>query len=169
MKIGKRRQDDNPKDEPTAAADAGVPSGAATETWTEPVADRAAEYAPAADEPPVDSDAVELPPPPVAPQPIATTPPEPPAPPAPPVPLTMPDPPDRSYGAAASSRVAMPPPVAHDPAIAMGGATPADGHAPADPLMDEIRVLAAERPEIVVGAAFAGGILAAMILRRLGN
>ena len=29
--------------------------------------------------------------------------------------------------------------------------------------------LAGERPELVVGAAFAGGLLAAMILRRLGN
>ena len=29
--------------------------------------------------------------------------------------------------------------------------------------------LANERPELVVGAAFAGGLLAAMILRRLGN
>jgi hypothetical protein len=35
--------------------------------------------------------------------------------------------------------------------------------------MDEIKVLSGERPEIVVGAAFAGGVLAAMILRRLGN
>jgi hypothetical protein len=29
--------------------------------------------------------------------------------------------------------------------------------------------LAAERPEVVVGAAFAGGLLFAAILRRLGN
>jgi hypothetical protein len=29
--------------------------------------------------------------------------------------------------------------------------------------------LAAERPEAVVGAAFVGGILLAVILRRLGN
>jgi len=46
-----------------------------------------------------------------------------------------------------------------------------DGHAaapPADPL-EPIRALVAERPEVAVGAAFAGGILAAMILRRLGN
>jgi hypothetical protein len=32
-----------------------------------------------------------------------------------------------------------------------------------------VQVLAAERPEVVVGAAFVGGILAAMILRRLGS
>lgn len=46
-----------------------------------------------------------------------------------------------------------------------------DGHAaapPADPL-EPVRALVAERPEVAVGAAFAGGILAAMILRRLGN
>jgi hypothetical protein len=46
-----------------------------------------------------------------------------------------------------------------------------DGHAAepsADPL-EPIRAMAAERPELAVGAAFAGGILAAMILRRLGN
>jgi hypothetical protein len=47
----------------------------------------------------------------------------------------------------------------------------ASGHAAApgpswqEPMME----LANERPEIVVGAAFAGGLLAAMILRRLGN
>jgi hypothetical protein len=59
-------------------------------------------------------------------------------------------------------------------ASSVGGAAPGagspafDGHAP-DPLPHPIEVLAAERPELVVGAAFAGGILAAMILRRLGN
>jgi len=36
-------------------------------------------------------------------------------------------------------------------------------------VMDNVKALAAERPELAVGAAFAGGILAAMILRRLGN
>ncbi len=51
------------------------------------------------------------------------------------------------------------------------GAAFASGHAAApgaswqEPLME----LADERPELVVAAAFAGGILAAMILRRLGN
>ncbi|MDX6676830.1 MAG: hypothetical protein QOE31_882 [Solirubrobacteraceae bacterium] len=163
MKLGKRRKDDDPAGEPSAAAAADVPSGGATETWTAPIADRAAEYAPAASEPPVDSDAVELPP---APAPVSE--PVAPVPPVPPAPLTISEP-ARPASAAASARIAHPPPVITDPAIAMGGATPADGHAPADPLMDEIRVLAAERPEIVVGAAFAGGILAAMILRRLGN
>jgi hypothetical protein len=47
----------------------------------------------------------------------------------------------------------------------------ASGHAPTpgpswqEPVME----LANERPELVVAAAFAGGVLAAMILRRLGN
>jgi hypothetical protein len=57
------------------------------------------------------------------------------------------------------------------PAVPGAAAPSFDGHAaepPADPL-EPVKVLAAERPELVVGAAFAGGILAAMILRRLGN
>jgi hypothetical protein len=47
----------------------------------------------------------------------------------------------------------------------------ASGHAPTpgpswqEPVME----LANERPELVVAAAFAGGVLAALILRRLGN
>ncbi|HEV7807675.1 MAG TPA: hypothetical protein VGO80_17780 [Solirubrobacteraceae bacterium] len=158
MKLGKRRTDEDPAREPPVAAEADAPQGAVTATWTGPVEDPAPDDAAAASEPPVDSDAVELPP---APAPM----PEPAAPVAP-VPLTIIEP---EASTRAPSGVAMPPPVAHDPAIAMSGATPADGHAPADPLMDEIRILATERPEIVVGAAFAGGILAAMILRRLGN
>jgi hypothetical protein len=43
-----------------------------------------------------------------------------------------------------------------------------DGHAP-EPPVHPIGELAGERPELLVGAAFAGGILAAMILRRLGS
>jgi hypothetical protein len=43
------------------------------------------------------------------------------------------------------------------------------GPSPAPAWPEGIQELAAERPEVVVGAAFAGGILAAMILRRLGN
>lgn len=34
---------------------------------------------------------------------------------------------------------------------------------------DPLAALAAERPEVLVGAAFAGGVLAALILRRLGR
>jgi hypothetical protein len=166
MKLGKRRRDDDPVDEPAGVADADEPPAAATATWTAPVdePDPDPDDTPAASEPPVDSDAVELPPAPAA----VPEPPEPVAPVAP-VPLTIVQPAERASTPRAPSGLAMPPPVAHDPAIAMSGATPADGHAPPDPLMDEIRILATERPEIVVGAAFAGGILAAMILRRLGN
>jgi hypothetical protein len=43
----------------------------------------------------------------------------------------------------------------------------AHGTAPSWP--EPVLQLAAERPEIVVGAAFAGGILLAAILRRLGH
>jgi hypothetical protein len=42
---------------------------------------------------------------------------------------------------------------------------PGPGPSWQEPVME----LANERPELVVGAAFAGGLLAAMILRRLGN
>jgi hypothetical protein len=59
-----------------------------------------------------------------------------------------------------------------DVSAAPGATAPSfDGHSaepPANPLQP-VKELAAERPELVVGAAFAGGILAAMILRRLGN
>jgi hypothetical protein len=34
---------------------------------------------------------------------------------------------------------------------------------------EPVMALAAERPEVVAGAAFAGGLLFALILRRLGN
>ena len=47
----------------------------------------------------------------------------------------------------------------------------ASGHAaaPGPSWQEPLMALADERPEFVVGAAFAGGVLAAMILRRLGN
>ena len=47
----------------------------------------------------------------------------------------------------------------------------ATGHAasPGPSWQEPLMELAEERPELVVGAAFAGGLLAAMILRRLGN
>ncbi|MEY2443295.1 MAG: hypothetical protein QOJ46_2721 [bacterium] len=104
---------------------------------------------PSPPEPAVDSDAVELP--------AASE---------PPVPLTIQH---------STPRPDAPPPAANpivDVSAAPGATAPSyDGHAaepPADPLQP-VKVLAAERPELVVGAAFAGGILAAMILRRLGN
>jgi hypothetical protein len=36
-------------------------------------------------------------------------------------------------------------------------------------LQERIAALTDERPEVAVGAAFAGGLLAAMILKRLGR
>ncbi len=100
-------------------------------------------------EPAVDSDAVELP--------VASD---------PPVPLTIRQTPAIPNAPAASENPIV------DVSAAPGATAPSfDGHAaepPADPLAP-VKVLAAERPELAVGAAFAGGILAAMILRRLGN
>lgn len=82
---------------------------------------------------------------------------------------------------------AMPDPVADQPISAVEAAGPAgaaavsalsdsgeafaSGHAaaPGPSWQEPLMALADERPELVVGAAFAGGILAAMILRRLGN
>ncbi len=112
------------------------------------------EDAPPEPEPAVDGEAVELPEP-VAPSPPAPAPeaPAPPAPaPAPPVPV----PPS--------------PPVKPLPPIGDARSIPGafDGHAP-EPAVHPIGELAGERPELLVGAAFAGGILAAMILRRLGS
>jgi hypothetical protein len=55
--------------------------------------------------------------------------------------------------------------------LAETGAAYASGHAPGtSPSWPEpVLALANEKPEVVVGAAFAGGFLLAMILRRLGN
>jgi hypothetical protein len=89
-------------------------------------------------------DPVPAPPAPAAPAPVAPAPVAAPAAPAPPPP---------------------PPPMTAT-AEAVGSAF--DGHAP-EPPMNPLGDIAAERPEILVGAAFAGGILAAMILRRLGS
>lgn len=60
---------------------------------------------------------------------------------------------------------------AHVAPLGAAGEAFASGHgpAPAPAWPDGVQQLVAERPEVVVGAAFVGGILAAMILRRLGN
>ncbi len=59
------------------------------------------------------------------------------------------------------------------PVTTLGGAGEAfaSGHAaaPGPSWQEPIMEIANERPELVVAAAFAGGLLAAMILRRLGN
>ena len=63
---------------------------------------------------------------------------------------------------------------APDPVTTLGdsGEAYASGHAEtsgASSWQEPVLKLANERPELVVAAAFAGGLLAAMILRRLGN
>jgi hypothetical protein len=108
--------------------------------------------APAGLEPAVDGEAVELYETPVAPAPVAI-------PPAPAVAI-----PAVPVAAAAPPHVQPLPPIGS--ASSIPGAF--DGHAP-EPSVNPIGELAGERPEVLVGAAFAGGILAAMILRRLGN
>lgn len=113
----------------------------------------ASEAEAAAPEPVVEGEAVELTGAPSSPEPSAR-----------PLPLTIHEPsPD-------------PPPPAASPIVDVSGAASTtapsyDGHAAgprADPLQP-VKALAAERPELAVGAAFAGGVIAAMILRRLGN
>lgn len=154
MKLGKRRKDDDPVAEPDPGADPVVPRGDVTETWTAPASAPSTLGEGVAIEPAVDSEAVEL---------VGDVAP------APPVAVSMPDPvtpppppqlPRTPPAAAMAPETRLPPAPADAPAFAASGA---------DPLKDELRVLATERPEIVVGAAFAGGIVAAMILRRLGN
>lgn len=155
MKFGKRRKE---TDAP-GSADAHAPAATsapppATVSWTAPATEPAApayepEEAAGAGRPPyaepvVEGEAVELP---------AAEPP------APefhqPVPL--------SYRGAQPAPAAMPCPAGAQPAPA-AMPFPA-GEQPVAAVME----LARERPEVVVAAAFAGGVLAALILRRLGN
>ena len=154
MKLGRRRGDAEPVAEPTdvtAPPPPGQPPARPPVAGGEPPA--------AETEAIVDADAVELP---AAEAPVAHTPP-----------------------AAAHMPPATPFPVAEEPVAVVssgpdpGGVTPlseagpvhASGHshgtAPSWP--EPVLALATERPEIVVGAAFVGGILLAAILRRLGN
>jgi hypothetical protein len=162
MKLGKRRKDDVPAAEPQAGSDPVVPRERVTETQSAPLsgATSAAGYGEGvAIEPAVDSEAVEL---------VGDAAPAP-GPPVPPVATSIPDPPPTprppvTPRAAPSGASYAAPPVGAAATAGSGFAATA-----ADPLRQELRVLSTERPEIVVGAAFAGGIVAAMILRRLGN
>lgn len=165
MKFGKRRQDADAAQADVSVADSATPPVA--ESWTAAGAAQPPAEAVAEDEPVVEGEAVELPPAePAAPQ----------------------YEPAAAHGSAAAPGP-MPFPVAEQPVGVVEsasrpglGAAPvtslgdsgeafASGHAAApgpnwqEPLME----LADERPELVVAAAFAGGILAAMILRRLGT
>jgi hypothetical protein len=90
-----------------------------------------------------------------------------PSPPPPPAPPSMPFPvaeePVLVYTSGPESPAVTP--------LAEAGEAYASGHAPGtSPSWPEpVLQLANERPEVLVGAAFAGGLLFAMILRRLGN
>ena len=122
------------------------------------VADQPAFASPAADEPVVEGTAVELPDEPAAQrEPVAPT-----------VERTQPAAPAEEPVAVAT------PGPAPDPVTKLGdtGEAYASGHAEtpgAASWQEPVMKLANERPELVVAAAFAGGLLAAMILRRLGN
>lgn len=181
MKFGKRRKESAA---PDASDDVPAAPPPVTDSWTVPAPDQQGAYeqpAPAAyeepapvayeepapvayEEPAVEGEAVELPIEHVPAQAYEQ-----------PVPLTM-----RQPAAAA----AMPFPVAEEPVAVVTPGEPvhvsslgdageayASGHAaaPGPNWQEPVMAMANERPELVVGAAFAGGILAAMILRRLGN
>jgi hypothetical protein len=90
--------------------------------------------------------------------------------PSPPAPAPMPYPAAEEPVLVYSSAPADPP--AATP-LGEAGAAHATGHAGGSGMSpswpEPVMALASERPEVVVGAAFAGGVLLAMILRRLGN
>lgn len=162
MKLGKRRKDADPGGESASVVVADVPTERTPESWSapegDPPRDEPAVAEPTEPEPAVDGEAVELPAEPFPTEPVFARP----VAPAMREPVTPP--------VATARPVASPRPVRSsvDDASSTVGSPTVDGHAP-DPTRQPIEVLAAERPELVVGAAFAGGILAAMILRRLGN
>jgi hypothetical protein len=194
MKFGKRRQDADAPDAQDAPV-SGVTDSApppATGSWSVPAAEPPADEVPDAaeepffHEPPVPADeqvyhqglvvegeAVELP----ADEPTAPVFEPPVDTPAfdPPVPLTVQQPPPEPVPypqAEQPVRVVTPGP-GPDPVTTLGdsGEAFASGHAaaPGPSWQEPVMVLANERPEYVVAAAFAGGVLAAMILRRLGS
>jgi hypothetical protein len=187
MKFGKRRWEAKLETKPAGAA-ATPASDPIPQSWNvsagaEP--EPPSGSAPPPPEPVVDGEAVELPmtevgtereptvvEPEPEPLPVAPRPPRAPGEPLPP--------PGASWAPAP-----MPFPVAEEPVLVYtsGSESPAvtpladtgeayaSGHAPGtSPSWPEpVMALAAEKPEVVVGAAFAGGLLLAMILRRLGN
>jgi hypothetical protein len=154
MKLGKRRKDVEPGGESVSVVVADtVPERApASPAAPDPPRDEpVADVQPPEPEPAVDGVAVELPAEPFPSEPAIARP------------------------VAPAMRESAAPPLASAPGpSSVGGAASAagsptfDGHAP-DPVRQPLEELVAERPELLVGAAFAGGILAAMILRRLGN
>ena len=192
MKFGKRRQDADAPDAQDAPV-SGVTDSApppATGSWSVPAAEPPADEAPDAPEAPffheppvpaeeqvyhqglvVEGEAVELP----ADEPTAPVF-EPPADAPgfePPVPLTVQQPEPVPHPEAEQPVRVVTPGPGPDPVTTLGdsGEAFASGHAaaPGPSWQEPVMVLANERPEYVVAAAFAGGVLAAMILRRLGS
>jgi hypothetical protein len=166
MKLGKRRQDaaaPDPPDATVSVADSSAPPVA--DSWTgagaaQPPVEPAAEpliYA----EPVVEGEAVELP----AAEPASPIYEPPTAQASSPTPYPVAEQP---VTAVESAPGAGPAPVA---SLGDSGEAFASGHAaaPGPSWQEPLIELANERPEVVVGAAFAGGVIAAMILRRLGN
>jgi hypothetical protein len=140
MRLGKRRRDAEPVAEPTRVT-APPPPVSGPHSWA--VSGNASPAGAAeADEIVVEGDAVELPA-------------------APPVALA--DEPVAVVSSGPETRGVTP--------LAEAAPLYATGHAHGTALSwpEPVVQLASERPEIVVGAAFAGGLLFALILRRLGN
>lgn len=191
MKFGKRRQDADPPDaQEASASDAGsAPPPAWGVPVTEDPAPAAEGRAPAAEPffhevpvegdepvyhqgPVVEGEAVELPPD-APPAPVFEPPTDGPAF-DPPVPLTVQRPqPEVPFPQAEQPVTVVTPGPGPDPVTTLGdsGEAFASGHAaaPGPSWQEPVMELANERPEFVVAAAFAGGVLAALILRRLGS
>jgi hypothetical protein len=155
MKLGKRRWE--AKHEATFPGPAAPPSPEpGPQSWA--VSDSAAPPAASDPDPVVEGEAVELP----SEAPVAEAVAEAPAPaPVPPVPV----------GVEPVAVVTSGPEPGGTVPLAEAAPYYASGHAPgtAPSWPEPVMALAAERPEAVVGAAFVGGILLAVILRRLGN
>jgi hypothetical protein len=169
MKFGKRRQEADAPSAPAAPASAtGSAPPPVTESWAAPAAEPVAEPAePVADEEPVvEGEAVELP--------VEHVPASAYAPPVPPQGEHARPEPGRMPFPVADEPVAVvtpgrePPPVT---TLGDSGEAFASGHAaaPGPSWQEPVLEIANERPELVVAAAFAGGVLAALILRRLGS
>jgi len=156
MRFGKRRQDTTDTGEPAApvsVADSVTrPPEAVTDSWTAPEATTEAEAQPV-----VEGEAVELP---------GYEPPVPPR-------VTQPGPDPMPFPVAEQPVTVVTPGPEPAPVTTLGesGEAYASGHAaaPGPSWQEPVMELANERPELVVAAAFAGGLLAALILRRLGN
>ncbi len=163
---GKRRQDADAPDAP--AAPASVPGSApppVSDSWSAPVAaplDEPGAY----DEPVVEGEAVELP---VEHVPAPAY--EPPAPPR--VERAQPAPEQMPFPVAEEPVAVVTPGPEPAPVTSLGDSAEAyaSGHAaaPGPSWQEPVLQIANERPELVVAAAFAGGVLAALILRRLGS